>query len=84
MQVQNIIRARFRRSIAELHPILKRRLTTTQVDQVNEAFAIAAEVFFDSLDEILEGKQPDFTFEALTDADIDELLDDEIVYDDAA
>lgn len=79
MQVQNIVRARFRRSIAELHPILKRRLTPTQLEQVNEAFAIAAEVFFDSLDDILEGKQPDFVLDALTEDDIDELL-----YDDAA
>ncbi len=82
MQVQNIIRARFRRSIAELHPILKRRLTPTQLDQVNEAFSIAAEVFFDSLDEILEGKQPDFVLDALTEDDIDDLLELE-PYDDA-
>jgi hypothetical protein len=79
MQVQNIIRARFRRSIAELNPILKRRLTHTQLDQVNEAFSIAAEVFFDQLDDILEGKQPDFVLDALSEEDIDELL-----YDDAA
>jgi hypothetical protein len=77
MQVENIIRARFRRSITELHPILKRRLTSIQLEQVNEAFAIAAEVFFDSLDDILEGKQPDFTFDALTEDDIDELLYDD-------
>jgi hypothetical protein len=82
MQVQNIIRARFRRSIAELHPILKRRLTPTQLDQVNEAFSIAAEVFFDSLDDILEGKQPDFVLDALTEDDIDDLLELE-PYDDA-
>jgi hypothetical protein len=77
MEVSKIIKVRFRRSIEELRPILKRRLTPTQLEQVDEAFAIAAEVFFDSLDDILEGKQPDFVFDALTEDDIDELLYDE-------
>ena len=81
MKVENVIRAKFRRAIAELNPVIKRKLTATQVDQVNEAFAIASEVFFDSLDEILNGKEPDFVFDALTEDDIDELIHD---YDDAA
>ena len=53
------------------------------MELVNEAFAIAAEVLFDSLQEILEGKQPDFVFEALTEEDIDDMLETDY-YDDAA
>lgn len=80
MKIENVIRAKFRRAIAELNPVIKRKLNTAQIDQVNEAFAIASEVFFDSLDEILNGKEPDFV-DALTEDDIEMLIHD---YDDAA
>ena len=84
MKIENIIKAKLRNAIAELNPVLKRRLTEYQLEQVNESFAIAAEVFFDNLQEILEGKQPDFSFEALIDDDdLDDLIP-ELVYDDAA
>ena len=83
MKIENIIKAKLRNAIAELNPVLKRKLTTHQMELVNEAFAIAAEVLFDSLQEILEGKQPDFVFEALTEEDIDDMLETDY-YDDAA
>lgn len=83
MKIENIIKAKLRNAIAELTPVLKRRLTPYQLDQVNEAFNISSEVLFDSLQEILEGKQPDFVFEALTEEDIDDMLETDY-YDDAA
>jgi hypothetical protein len=85
VKIENIVRAKLRRAIAELRPVLKRRLTEYQLNQVDESFAIASEVFFDNLQDILEGKEPDFVLDALSEDDIESLLEPAIYdYDDAA
>jgi hypothetical protein len=79
MQVSNILRAKFRRSLAEITPVLKRKLTEYQYDRLIETLAIAQEGVLDSLEDILAGKEPEYFFSDLEDDDINELL-----FDDAA
>ena len=82
MQVSNILRAKFRRSLAELTPVLKRKLTQYQFDQLIITLELAEEGVLDSLEDIIAGKEPEHFFSDLEDdSDLESLIN---LYDDAA
>jgi hypothetical protein len=81
MQVSNILRAKFRRSLAELTPVLKRKLTQYQFDQLIITLELAQEGVLDSLEEILAGKDPIDFYEDILESNFEDILDS---YDDAA
>lgn len=60
MEIQNILRTRFKRTITDVTPILKSRLTPYQYEQLMITLEIAQEGVLDSLDEIMNGKEPSF------------------------
>jgi hypothetical protein len=77
MQLENILRARFRRTIAEVTPILKRRLTPTQLDLLMETLSIAQESVLDSLDDIINDRVPSNELYEDSEDDIEDFSNEE-------